>query len=255
VTLISPLLPANSFEPLSTAADTAEVTRFTQIVLERLSDGRQLIVADAKLRPTTIPNPKATVSGTSPAVTWSASTLTFRLTRFWEDANGNYSCEGETGQEENVAVAVAGLTPGDYTLRVRSVYWKDWDWDGYFEQNPQEPNDPANEALLVTLSDPVTLTLSADPYIKGVNPKPPKAATVIALLGINFGAEQADSTVNIYKPDGTTVITRLAADSPRIRLWSDAKVRFKMPGKPGQTRLISLTVGGQESNKLKVKLQ
>ena len=87
----------------------------------------------------------------------------------------------------------------------------------------------------------VTLTLTADPYIKGVNPKPPKAATVIALLGINFGAEQADSTVNIYKPDGTTVITRLAADSTRIRLWSDAKVRFKMPGKPGRRQQMPRT--------------
>jgi hypothetical protein len=241
--------------PLSTAASSAGVNVFTQIMLELTLYSRQLVVADASLRPTTGPNPLASLSGTTPPVTWGSSQISFRLTKFWEDFNSNCACDGEKGANENVAANVYGIPAGLYKLRLRQVYWKDWNGNGLFDQpNPLDAADPANEAILISKSEAANLTISSDPYIKTVNPKPVKAEAVATLVGINFGIVQGDSTVNIYKIDGVTLITRFPAEHIRMRSWTDGRFKFKMPGKPKQVRWISVTVAGKESNRMKVKL-
>jgi hypothetical protein len=228
----------------ASAGQYGSVSFFTQVLLQAVG-GRTFIIADSNLRGGT-PDPRASVSGQGSILSWSDTTLSFRLQRLWEDTNGNYVCDGEAGSGENVLVPLSEVTPGDYDVRVRIVYWVDANANGVL--------DPDTEVTMVTQSDPLALAVNTDPYLRSLKPQPVVAGQRTILVGVNLGQTQGDSTVNIYKGDGVTLAMQLAADSPRMRSWGPEKVAFRIPGKAGQVRLISVTVGGQESNKIKVKL-
>jgi hypothetical protein len=221
------------------------VNCFTQILLQA-AGGRTFIVADSQLRGTGWPDPQASPSNKDSVLSWSDTNITFQLQQLWEDTNGNYVCDGAAGSGENVLVPLSEVTPGDYDVQVRIVYWVDANANGLL--------DPESEVTQVGLSDPATLAVNTDPYLRSVKPKPVVAGQRVVLGGLNLGDTQEGSTVNIYKGDGTTLAAQLAAGSPKMRSWGPGKVVFRMPGKAGQVRWLSVTVGGQESNKIKVRL-
>jgi PKD repeat protein/predicted secreted protein len=96
------------------------------------------------------------------------------------------------------------------------------------------------------------------PVIEARNPRKAYPGDKIAIKGYNFGAEQGNSIVHI---NGKT----FDSSSPRIRLWSDTKVKIKLPGEVAydcdwfkgeayRNRSVWITVEGEDSNKKRVKV-
>jgi len=254
VTLTSGCAPFDLGSGSAGPDGTAGTYYFVQLLLQSRADGRVFLLADPNLCPTTGPSPQASLSGASSIVSWSDWQIVFRLKNFWADANGNYICDGDPGAGENIAIPLSAMLPGVYDLYVRQVYWVDRNGNGVLDQPlPGIPEDPANEVVTMAASDSVYVQINTDPYVTALKPKPVQAGTALSVVGLNFGAAQSDSTIEISKGDGT-LVTTLGADSPRMRNWTEGRVRFRMPGKAGQVRWVAVRVAGRLSNRVKVRL-
>ncbi len=93
------------------------------------------------------------------------------------------------------------------------------------------------------------------PYIESIKGPSREPGTKIAIKGQNFGPSQGSSTLHIGNKT-------LDATSPRIKLWSDTKIKVKLPkyqcewfkGKERRGRKIWVTVEGVDSNVSKIKV-
>jgi hypothetical protein len=96
---------------------------------------------------------------------------------------------------------------------------------------------------------------SSLPAIERIRPISREPGEVIRIIGDKFGDTQGDSTVHI---GGRT----LNSSSPRIKLWSDAKIRIRIPkyncrwfkGQDFRRVKVWVTVGGVNTNKKNLKV-
>ena len=93
------------------------------------------------------------------------------------------------------------------------------------------------------------------PYIDKLNTRKCKPGEKIRIAGYGFGEIQVDSAVHIGK-------RTYDSSSARIKLWSDTKIRIKIPNykcewfkdQDYRRRKVWVTVDGADSNKKKLKV-
>jgi len=91
--------------------------------------------------------------------------------------------------------------------------------------------------------------------INKLKPRPIEPAKVMRIIGQNFGETQGDSVVHM---DDDT----FDSSSPRIKLWSDTKIKLKIPhyqcgwfdGEAYRKPEVWVTVNGGHSNKKRIKV-
>jgi hypothetical protein len=97
-------------------------------------------------------------------------------------------------------------------------------------------------------------SVSDNPFIdKILGVKEPRL--IVGIIGTNFGDTQGDSVVHI----GPRIFD---SSSPRIKLWSDSKIRIRLPkyqcgwfkGEGYRYRKVWVTVDGVDSNKKRIKV-
>jgi len=99
--------------------------------------------------------------------------------------------------------------------------------------------------------------LPLHPVVEEIKPKKAYPGDKIAVKGYNFGATQGDSILHIAGK-------KFDSSNTRIKLWSDTKITVKLPvkaydcdwfdGKSYRYRKVWVTVGGEDSEKKRVKL-
>jgi hypothetical protein len=209
-----------------------------------------------------------TTGGPSP---WTDSSITCKLNKLWKDSNGDYLCDNS----ENVFVAPDAIPPGEYAVRVRTIYWidkaNDLNGDGDVT-DPGEPangkpdfnlgdtEDPANECVKVCVSDPVILNITNAPSILRVKPARVAAGSLMSLIGYNFGTAADDSRIEILQnniPANTGASVTIAGGGLTIRLadtasvlpdfYNGMSVKMTSGDAKGQVRLITDYTGGTQT--------
>ncbi len=96
------------------------------------------------------------------------------------------------------------------------------------------------------ISDPPkTLAITADPFINCIRPCNGPANTVFNILGSNFGISQGSAVLHF----GAKVFYE---GNPRIKFWSNTKIRFKAPTMTVKGKNYKVYITGQngvDSNK------
>ncbi len=188
-------------------------------------------------------------------VSWSNTQIVVNLADLWRDNDGDgaYDAVGDD------LVNPEYIHIGDYSVRVRSIYFIDYNGNNLPDCTDIEapPGTAANELTQICTSDPGLLHLTNTPWIWKAKPKLYPVGGAIKLLGANFGTSIADSVIKIYKADGVTVKKTWGAAQMnlKIRAWGPTLIKVKMPGTvSGTVFWVSVTVNGVESNKVKVRV-
>jgi hypothetical protein len=100
-------------------------------------------------------------------------------------------------------------------------------------------------------SDTIILTRPFINYILGVK----EPGLIVSIIGQNFGKTQVDSIVHIGPK-------AFDSSSPRIKLWSDAKIKIRLPnyqcgwfqGQDYRYIRVWVTIDGVDSNKRRIKI-
>jgi len=100
-------------------------------------------------------------------------------------------------------------------------------------------------------------TLTDEPVIHCLVPNPipasqPGSPQIVRVKGVNFGVTQGSSTFHFHQKIW-------GEGHPKIWLWSDSKIKFKVPAtypNPYFSKFkdVWVTVNGKDSNKVQLKI-
>jgi fibronectin type 3 domain-containing protein len=110
-----------------------------------------------------------------------------------------------------------------------------------------------NHGMETSSTEMTFITGPPAPYIVVVSPNPCRTIQVITITGEHFGDTQGESVIRL-----DTSVFRLG--SPRILLWSDTRIDFKIPAYTtmlsgtAQVKDLWVRVNGTPSNKIKLSI-
>jgi hypothetical protein len=173
---------------------------------------------------------------------WSDLKLKVKFKDLFADGDGDYLQD-----EDEPFLSQDQLSLEDYTLTVKTVWFRDQNNNGAYD-NGEEIHDAVSD-------DSPVFTLTDAPVISAIRPDPQEPGKVIRIKGYNFGDTQGASVVHV----GNRVYD---STSPKIKLWSDTKIRIRLRNYPctwfngRDVRRVKtwVTVGGTDSNKKKLKV-
>jgi hypothetical protein len=158
--------------------------------------------------------------------------------------------------DEPLLTQCTDMALGDYSVYVKAVYFGDDDTSGGLSCG--------DTIYQVETSDPVTFTLTNDPYIYKLNPKqivddnqPP--LELVKVYGGNFGtAQNAGDSVRIgTKAQANSATLGLGKEMSKIKIWSNLliKARFNAPNTwQGKTKYVWVEKAGMKSNAKKLAI-
>ena len=177
-----------------------------------------------------------------------------RFFTFFKDGIDPHTCERNFVQDdgsgscpdEPIITMCGEMEPGVYAVYVKTIYFGDEDGSG---------NLSCGDTHLVVTSGPLHFELTDDPIIYKVKRTEVEPGEAVRIIGCNFGDIQGESIVNIGDK-------AFDSTSPRIKLWSDTKIKTKVPrykckwfkGQDSRRQKVWVTVDGVDSNEKRLRI-
>ena len=179
------------------------------------------------------PANNATGVSTTPTLSWWA---------YDEDPRDTVTCDVYFGTSPNPPLVVSNQIAQTYQpgklLPLTTYYWKIVARDNHGDERVSA----------------IRSFTTANELIDYVLPNPCKTKHIVSIIGSNFGDSQGNNEIHL----GTRVF---GPGSPRIIMWSDTRIDFKIPAYTSwpsgttRTKKLWLTINGIETNKVKLTIK